>query len=148
MTESSDRIIAEFIQRSERQSTSKHMKLQSAISNKDAQEVAECSFQPITLKNPSYQMSSRYLKPVSPKHETASVSPTDTQEPFSNQLRQYTPTDPVETCTGVSLTPEVLARLDLAESFYEVHKDRMGQLRATYKKLLIAERRAVKLELT
>ena len=135
--------MAEFVSRTDRKIEAKEAKLKLAVSKRDIDELAECTFKPVTLDKPLFKANARYMKPVAPRRDTP-VRPgleVDTHETFAKYLRNYVPSKPVSSRDGVPLTPEVMRRLDAAEEFFEVHRSERSEHRRIMNRL-VKEHRA------
>lgn len=124
-------IVASFVERSERHQERKDRKVESAKVRKQESELAECTFHPKLDSKPSSSTHARYLDPRPARPPYVSKVEEDV---FGETLRAHEVMvrKPPRGIDAVSLDAGTRKRLDEAEAFYSLHKERMELVRAEF----------------
>ena len=128
----------EFIRRTKEYERSKLHKIQIAVSQKDMEEMRECSFAPETNKSPYIISNSRYLRPVPPRSDTP-VKPgllVESNNIFKGNLRNYVPQPPIQKTCGISLSVDVIKTIEEAETFHDEYRKQAALVRECFDGLL------------
>ena len=123
-------IVASFVERSERHQERKDRKVESAKVHKQESELAECTFHPKLEAKALSSTHARYLDPRPARPPYVSKVEEDV---FGESLRAHEVlARKPRGVEAVSLDGETKKRLDEAEAFYSLHKERMELVRAEF----------------